>query len=210
MAFAGECPLDPGGYFIVRVCSSSVPTAAEIQPAMHKAASAARQQPDSRQPANRQSLCALSPPTLCSCAQEPLSATGTCMSAHHLQQVTRTLGPGNCAQISTRVMLEQADSLRLQGTEKVILIQEQLSKNRVLVDLDRQGNVVASVTSHTTERKVKTNLATKHGRLLLQHNAFTCGPRAPPSCTSLSPAGAWSILLWLTSCCSSVPRAARL
>ena len=62
----------------------------------------------------------------------------------------------------------------VQGTEKVILIQEQLSKNRVLVDLDRQGNVVASVTSHTTERKVKTNLATKHGRLLLQHNAFTC------------------------------------
>ena len=55
----------------------------------------------------------------------------------------------------------------VQGTEKVILIQEQLSKNRVLVDLDRQGNVVASVTSHTTERKVKTNLATKHGRLLL-------------------------------------------
>ena len=81
--FAGECPLDPGGYFIVRVCSSSVPAAAEIQPAMHKTASAARQQ-HSRQPANRQSLCALSPPTLCTCAQEPLSATGTCMSAHHL------------------------------------------------------------------------------------------------------------------------------
>ena len=70
-----------------------------------------------------------------------------------------------------------------QGTEKVILIQEQLSKNRVLVDLDRQGNVVASVTSHTTERKVKTNLATKHGRLLLQHNAFTWVPCLP--CTLL-------------------------
>ena len=46
----------------------------------------------------------------------------------------------------------------------------------MLVDVDRTGNIVASVTSHTTERKVKTNLITKHGRLLLQHNAFTCAP----------------------------------
>ena len=98
-------------------------------------------------------------------------------------------------------MLTQADSSRLQGTEKVILIQEQLSKNRVLVDLDRQGNVVASVTSHTTERKVKTNLATKHGRLLLQHNAFTCGPQSPPPCTPLNPAGTWSLLQRLPSSC---------
>jgi len=33
---------------------------------------------------------------------------------------------------------------------------------------------VASVTSSTHERKSKTNIVTKHGRLLLKHNAFTC------------------------------------
>ena len=33
---------------------------------------------------------------------------------------------------------------------------------------------MASVTSSTHERKSKTNIVTKHGRLLLKHNAFTC------------------------------------
>ena len=32
------------------------------------------------------------------------------------------------------------------GTEKVILIQEQLSKNRMLVELDRSGNMTCHVT----------------------------------------------------------------
>ncbi len=34
------------------------------------------------------------------------------------------------------------------GTEKVILIQEQLSKNRVIVDRDKKGGVEATVTRH--------------------------------------------------------------
>lgn len=33
----------------------------------------------------------------------------------------------------------------VRGTEKVILIQEQLSKNRIIVDADRKGNVGCSV-----------------------------------------------------------------
>lgn len=33
----------------------------------------------------------------------------------------------------------------VRGTEKVILIQEQLSKNRIIVDVDRKGNVGCSV-----------------------------------------------------------------
>jgi len=61
----------------------------------------------------------------------------------------------------------------IKGTEKVILIQEQLSKNRIIVDLDSHGQVVASVTSSTHERKSKTNIVTKQGRLHLRHNAFT-------------------------------------
>ena len=97
-----------------------------------------------------------------------------------------------------------------QGTEKVILIQEQLSKNRVLVDLDRTGNIAASVTSHTTERKVKTNLITKHGRLLLQHNAFTCACATALCCLCLTLAASkaaislcdiesWTACDWLAS-----------
>lgn len=60
----------------------------------------------------------------------------------------------------------------VKGTEKVILIQEQLSKNRIIVDLDSHGQVVASVTSSTHERKSKTNIIMKQGKLHLRHNAF--------------------------------------
>ncbi|PFH56517.1 hypothetical protein XA68_16397 [Ophiocordyceps unilateralis] len=46
----------------------------------------------------------------------------------------------------------------INGTEKVILIQEQLSKNRVIVEADEKNNVIsASVTSSTHERKSKTH-----------------------------------------------------
>ena len=61
----------------------------------------------------------------------------------------------------------------VQGTEKVILMQEQLSRNRVIIDVDSQGQVTASVTSSTHERKTKTNVITKHGQLLLRHNTFS-------------------------------------
>eukprot|EP00887_Chlorella_sp_A99_P006810 scaffold2.g6810.t1 len=61
----------------------------------------------------------------------------------------------------------------VRGTEKVILIQEQLSKNRIIIDIDSHGAIVASVTSSTHERKSKTNIVTKQAKLLLRHNAFT-------------------------------------
>lgn len=44
---------------------------------------------------------------------------------------------------------------------QVILIQEQLSKNRVILDIDNHGNIQASVTSSTHERKSKTNVVQK-------------------------------------------------
>lgn len=59
-----------------------------------------------------------------------------------------------------------------QGTEKVILIQEQLQKNRIIIDLDTAGNVVAAVTSSTHERKSKTTIVHKQGKMYLKHNAF--------------------------------------
>jgi len=60
----------------------------------------------------------------------------------------------------------------VRGTEKVILIQEQLSKNRIIIDTDSHGEICASVTSSTHERKSKTNIVTSKGRLYLKHNAF--------------------------------------
>lgn len=60
----------------------------------------------------------------------------------------------------------------VRGTEKVILVQEQLSKNRILVDYDRKGLVAAQVTSSTHERKSKTYVGQKNGRLYLRHNSL--------------------------------------
>jgi len=59
------------------------------------------------------------------------------------------------------------------GTEKVILVQEQLSKNRILVESERDV-VQTSVTSSTHERKSKTYVVAKRGdnRLYLKHNSL--------------------------------------
>ena len=61
----------------------------------------------------------------------------------------------------------------VRGVEKVILIQEQLSKNRMIVDVDRKGNIGCQVTSSTHERKSRTNLIVKGGKYYLKHNSFT-------------------------------------
>lgn len=61
----------------------------------------------------------------------------------------------------------------VRGAEKVILIQEQLSKNRMIVDVDRKGAIGCSVTSSTHERKSRTNLIMKKSRYYLKHNSFT-------------------------------------
>lgn len=60
------------------------------------------------------------------------------------------------------------------GTEKVILVQEQLSKNRVIVETDAKKSMVsASVTSSTHERKSKSYVVMKKERIYLQHNVLT-------------------------------------
>jgi len=58
------------------------------------------------------------------------------------------------------------------GTEKVILIQEQLSKNRMIVEVDRLGMVTCQVTSSTHGTKSRTNITTKAGRYYLKHNSM--------------------------------------
>jgi DNA-directed RNA polymerase III subunit RPC2 len=60
------------------------------------------------------------------------------------------------------------------GTEKVILVQEQLSKNRVIVEAEPKKELVsASVTSSTHERKTKCYVQMKKGRIYLVHNLFS-------------------------------------
>lgn len=61
----------------------------------------------------------------------------------------------------------------VKGVEKVILIQEQLSKNRIIVEFDKKGQVCASVTSSTHERKSKSSIVSKGGKFYLQNNILT-------------------------------------
>jgi len=60
------------------------------------------------------------------------------------------------------------------GTEKVILVQEQLSKNRVIVETDPKKEIVqASVTSSSNERKSKSYIILKKDKLYLKHNVLS-------------------------------------
>ncbi|KAI8928334.1 hypothetical protein BC831DRAFT_448884 [Entophlyctis helioformis] len=62
----------------------------------------------------------------------------------------------------------------IRGVEKVILIQEQLSKNRIIVETDRTGCIGANVTSSTHEKKSKTGVVYgKTGKMVLKHNSLT-------------------------------------
>ena len=61
----------------------------------------------------------------------------------------------------------------IRGTEKVLLIQEQLSKNRMLVELDRSGSMCCHVASSTHVTKTKTYVGEKAGKYYLKHNSLT-------------------------------------
>lgn len=58
----------------------------------------------------------------------------------------------------------------VRGTEKVILIQEQMSKNRMIVEQDRSGILTCQVTSSTHNVKSRTNVNMKGGRYYLKQN----------------------------------------
>ncbi|GMN33778.1 hypothetical protein TIFTF001_048290, partial [Ficus carica] len=61
----------------------------------------------------------------------------------------------------------------VKGTEKVLLIQEQLSKNRIIIDADKKGNINASVTSSSEAIKSKTIIQMENEKLYLMLNLFT-------------------------------------
>jgi len=61
----------------------------------------------------------------------------------------------------------------VKGVERVVLIQEQLSKNRIIVENDANGVPSASVTSSTHTRKSRTQLIMKKNAYYVKHNTFT-------------------------------------
>lgn len=60
----------------------------------------------------------------------------------------------------------------VRGTEKVILIQEQLSWNKMITE-EFNGVVQCQVTSSTHEKKSRTNVLSRHGKYYLKHNTMT-------------------------------------
>ncbi|MES1922224.1 DNA-directed RNA polymerase III subunit RPC2, partial [Bonamia ostreae] len=59
------------------------------------------------------------------------------------------------------------------GTERVILIQEQVFKNRILVERNKDKNISASVTSSTEASKSRTEVYLKNERMFVRANKFT-------------------------------------
>ncbi|XP_046739859.1 DNA-directed RNA polymerase III subunit RPC2 isoform X1 [Diprion similis] len=60
----------------------------------------------------------------------------------------------------------------INGQEKVILIQEQKLRNRIILEEDNKGCIVSSCNSSTHERKTKTNVVGKGGKYYMRHNIF--------------------------------------
>jgi DNA-directed RNA polymerase III subunit RPC2 len=63
----------------------------------------------------------------------------------------------------------------VRGTEKVILMQEQLSKNRIILERDAKGDVSTSVHSSTHLRQTKCTVVDRGAPkgMILRHNSFT-------------------------------------
>lgn len=62
----------------------------------------------------------------------------------------------------------------LKGTEKVVLIHEQMAKNRIFVEFDgKTKSFFASVQSKNFETISKTKIITKEGKLYVKSNSFT-------------------------------------
>ena len=55
---------------------------------------------------------------------------------------------------------------------QVILIQEQMSKNRMIVEQDRKGGITCQVTSSTHANKSRTKITVNKGRYYLKHNTL--------------------------------------
>ena len=95
----------------------------------------------------------------------------------------------------------------VKGQEKVILIQEQLSKNRIIVDRDPKGNIHSAVTSSTQPQQVE------EGAVVWAEPQGWCGQSRGPC--ALSPPRSVTVglgaalALWAWGCSVPPRRAAR-
>ena len=61
----------------------------------------------------------------------------------------------------------------INGVEKVILMHEQMSQNRIIVEYDTKGkNLSANVTSHSQDTKTRTSVIYKNNIFYVKHNSF--------------------------------------
>ena len=61
----------------------------------------------------------------------------------------------------------------INGVEKVILIHEQMSQNRIIVEYDNKGkNLSSSVTSYSQDTKTRTSVIYKNNMFYVKHNSF--------------------------------------
>ena len=92
----------------------------------------------------------------------------------------------------------------VRGTEKVILIQEQMSKNRMIVEQTKLGTLTCQVTSSTHNVKSRTNVLTKNGKYYLQQNllgkfvSYTI--RILRNLFNGTSFSAWFMVYWYLSC----------
>lgn len=61
----------------------------------------------------------------------------------------------------------------IKGAEKVVLIQEQISKNRIIIEEDAKGNLCAQVTSSSLTQKTRTTIVYKNAKFYLEQNALS-------------------------------------
>ncbi|KAJ3299114.1 DNA-directed RNA polymerase III core subunit ret1, partial [Borealophlyctis nickersoniae] len=83
------------------------------------------------------------------------------------KSVEEVVGMGECP-------LDPGGYFILRGVERVILIQEQLSKNRIIVERDSSGAIAASAHSVTETKRSKTSLVyTSRDRVVVRNNSLT-------------------------------------
>jgi len=102
----------------------------------------------------------------------------------HLSSNTKEIRSENCFEKAFDQMnecpLDVGGYFIVKGVERVILIQEQLSKNRILLK-DDNGDLKASVISSTHDKKSKTLVICKKGRAVPEEQLFC---RRHTSCDS--------------------------
>ncbi|CAG2100512.1 unnamed protein product [Medioppia subpectinata] len=74
--------------------------------------------------------------------------------------------------LSQECFIDNGGYFIIKGNERVIQIQEQLSKNRIILESGKNG-IYASVTSSSIEHKSKTNVIYKNDCFYVQSTIFT-------------------------------------